>query len=128
MKNVVKRLLLMQVIAAVIVAVLAVVSYGGNAAISALYGGLIAWVMTAMLAWRVHKASQSTTAVRWLMLGAVERIIVVCILFAVGIGLLELWAPAILVGFGASELAYYLAAGPLRRQMLKLMGRQYDGQ
>lgn len=128
MRNVVKRLLLMQLVASAVVAALAAVFYGGQAGLAAMYGGMIALIMTVMLGWRLRQASQSASAAKWLMLGAMERMIMVCVVFAVGIGLLELLPVPILVGFGVAELAYYVAAGPLRRQMLGMMGRRYDGQ
>lgn len=128
MRNVVIRLLLMQSVAAVCVAVLVGAIYGSVAAVAAVYGGIMALIMTLMLAWRIDQASRSSTAMRWLVLGAVERMVVVCIAFAVGIGLLGLVPVPMLIGFGVAELAYYLAAGPMRRYMLELMGRRYDGQ
>ena len=128
MRNVVIRLLLMQSVAAVCVAILVSVVYGSGAAVAAIYGGLVALIMTLMLAWRIGQASQSDRAMRWLVLGAAERMIMVCIAFAVGIGVLGLVPVPMLIGFGVSELAYYLAAGPMRRHMLELMGRRYDGQ
>lgn len=128
MRNVVTRLLLMQSVAAVCVAVLMGVAYKGSAAVAAIYGGLVALIMTSMLAWRISQAARSSTALKWLMLGAAERMIVVCIAFAIGIGVFGLLPMPMLVGFGLAELAYYLAAGPMRRYMLELMGRRYDGQ
>lgn len=128
MRNVVKRLLLMQLAASVCVAITAAILYGGQAALATLYGGLIALVMTVMLGWRVNQATRSSSAAKWLMLGAVERMITVCVAFAAGIGLLGLMAVPVLMGFGMAELAYYVAAGPLRRQMIGLTGRRSDGQ
>lgn len=128
MRNVVTRLLLMQSIAAVCVAVPVSMVYGSVAAVAAIYGGLVALIMTLMLAWRIGQAARSDQSLRWLVLGAAERMIVVCIAFAVGIGVLGLLPAPMLVGFGAAELAYYLAAGPMRRYMLEIMGRRYDGQ
>ncbi|HET7313567.1 ATP synthase subunit I [Salinisphaera sp.] len=122
------RLLLMQSIAAVCVAVPVSMVYGSVAAVAAIYGGLVALIMTLMLAWRIGQAARSDQSLRWLVLGAAERMIVVCIAFAVGIGVLGLLPAPMLVGFGAAELAYYLAAGPMRRYMLEIMGRRYDGQ
>lgn len=128
MRNVVIRLLLMQVVAAVCVAIPAGAVYGSGAAVAAIYGGLVALLMTLMLAWRLDQAARSSRALRWLVLGAAERMIVVCIAFAIGIGWLGLVPVPVLIGFGVAELAYYLAAGPMRRYMLELMGRRYDGQ
>ncbi|WP_440848928.1 ATP synthase subunit I [Salinisphaera sp. SWV1] len=122
------RLLLMQSVAAVCVAILVSVIYGSSAAVAAIYGGLVALIMTLMLAWRIGQASRSDTAMRWLVLGAAERMIMVCIAFAVGIGAIGFAPVPMLIGFGGAQLAYYLAAGPLRRYMLELMGRRYDGQ
>lgn len=128
MRNVVTRLLLMQSVAAVCVAILVSVVYGRGAAAAAIYGGLVALIMTLMLAWRISQASRSSHAMRSLVLGAGERMIVVCVAFAVGIGVLHLVPVPMLIGFGVAELAYYVAAGPMRRYMLELMGRRYDGQ
>lgn len=128
MRNVVIRLLFMQSIAAVCVAVPAGVVYGSSAAVAAIYGGLVALVMTLMLAWRIGQAASSQGALKWLMLGAAERMIMVCVAFAIGIGVLGLVPVPMLVGFGVAELAYYVAAGPMRRYMLEIMGRRYDGQ
>lgn len=128
MRNVVTRLLLMQSVAAGCVAILAGLIYGSGAAVAAIYGGLVALIMTSMLAWRIDQAARSSRALRWLVLGAAERMIVVGIAFAIGIGWLRLIPVPVLIGFGVAELAYYLAAGPMRRYMLELMGKRYDGQ
>lgn len=128
MRNVVIRLLLMQSVAAVIAAVAYGTVNGSGAAVAAIYGGLVALIMSLMLAWRIGQAAQSDRAMRWLVVGAAERMVVVCIAFAIGVGLIGIRPVPMLVGFGVSEFAYYLAAGPLRRYMLELMGRRYDGQ
>ncbi|RJS93328.1 ATP synthase subunit I [Salinisphaera sp. Q1T1-3] len=128
MRNVVTRLLIMQSTAAVCVAILVSVIYGSEAAVAAIYGGVVALIMTSMLAWRISQVSRSGAALRWLVIGAGERMIMVCVAFAVGIGFLNLVPIPMLIGFGVAELAYYLAAGPMRRYMLELMGRRYDGQ
>lgn len=128
MRNVVIRLLIMQSIAAVCVAVLAGVIYGSASAVSGFYGGLVAVLMTLMLAWRINQVAQSDQSLKWLMIGAGERMLMVCAAFALGIAVLGLPPVPLLIGFGVSELAYYLAAGPMRRYMIELMGRRYDGQ
>lgn len=128
MDKIVTRLLLMQLGTAGCIAVLVGVMYGSKAAVAAIFGGFVAIMMTLMLAWRIGQAARSSHALRWLLLGAAERAIAVCIAFAIGMGALGLLPIPMLIAFGAAELTYYLAAGPMRRYMLELMGRRYDGQ
>lgn len=128
MERIVVRLLVMQSGVACCVAIVFGLMYGGTPAVSAIFGGLAAVMMTLMLAWRMRQAARSDHAVRWLLLGAAERAIAVCVVFAVGMGVFGLGPVPMLVAFGIAELTYYFAAGPMRRYMLELTGRRYDGQ
>jgi ATP synthase protein I len=128
MGKIVIRLLYMQLGTACCVAIPFAVMYGSKAAVASVFGGLVAIMMTLMLAWRIGQAARSSHAMGWLLIGAAERAIAVCIAFAVGMGALGLAPVPLLIAFAAAELAYYMAAGPVRRYMLELMGRRYDGQ
>ncbi len=89
--------------------------YQGVATVwAALYGGGIALGVSGLLAFRLVRASRPGAGVLGLYLGAVERLVFVAVAFAAGIAALGLTPIALLVGFGAAELGYFLAAGVLR--------------
>jgi F0F1-type ATP synthase assembly protein I len=85
---------------------------GSAAAISAWFGGGIALVNVTLLLWRRERAGRDRAlsageSIRLLYRSALERFIVVLALFAVGMGVLQLHAPALLSGFIAGQVALF---------------------
>jgi ATP synthase protein I len=83
---------------------------GTSAAVSSLFGGGIALVNVALLLWRRDRAERGRAlsageSIRLLYRSALERYVAVIALFAVGMGALELHAPALLTGFIVGQVA-----------------------
>jgi ATP synthase protein I len=92
---------------------------GGEAAWAAAYGGAAALLSAWMLGRRVRLAAETArsepgreTAV--LYIGAVQRFLIVLVLFAVGMGQLGLPPVPLLAGFGLAQLAFFVL-GPRAR-------------
>ena len=86
---------------------------GLAAAISAWFGGGIALVNVTLLLWRREHAGRGRAlsageSIRLLYRSALERFVVVLALFAVGMGVLQLHAPALLSGFIVGQVALLL--------------------
>lgn len=128
MREVLIRLLAIQALAGLAIAAGFYFRVGGFAALASAYGAGIGLVVSLLLALRMSQAARPGDGLRGLFIGAAERMIFVCAAFAAGIALLGLLPIAIVVGFAGAEMAYYIAAGPLRRQMLETMGRNKDGE
>ena len=85
---------------------------GAGAAVSALFGGGISMVNVALLLWRRERAERGRAmsageTIRLLYRSALERFIAVIGLFALGMGVLQLYAPALLTGFVVGQLALF---------------------
>ncbi|MBT8116662.1 MAG: ATP synthase subunit I [Gammaproteobacteria bacterium] len=83
---------------------------GAGAAVATLFGGGIAMVNVALLLWRRTRAERGRAmsageSMRLLYRSALERFIAVIALFALGMGVLKLYAPALLTGFIVGQLA-----------------------
>lgn len=92
---------------------------GGAAASAVLYGGGIALVNVLLLGWRAHRADRAGAltarqSLAVVYLSAVERFLAVAALFALGIGVLELAALPLLIGF-VSGLPALLLMGRAQR-------------
>jgi hypothetical protein len=85
------------------------------AAGSAVYGGVMAIVVSALLAWRVSRASRPGASAAGLYLSALERMAFIAAAFALAILVLKLVPLALIAGFIGAEIAYYFGAGLLRR-------------
>jgi hypothetical protein len=128
MRKVLVRLLAVQVIVGLIIAAGFCVVNGLAASEAAIYGGAVAVVVSLLLALRVSRASRPGAGLGGLYVSTFERMAFVVGAFAVGMVLLQLAPLALVIGFAGAELAYYAAAGPLRRHMLDTIGRQANGE
>ena len=89
--------------------------YRGNfSAVSALYGGAIALVVTSLLAFRLARAARPGAGVIGLYLGTFERFLFIGAAFAFAIAVLKLLPVALLAGFAGAEIGYFFGAGILR--------------
>ena len=111
------------------IAVLAAVAYGiadsGWQALSALFGGAISISVSLLLRRGVLKAteiarSDPKKSMMVLYFGALQRFVLVLALFGLGLGLFGLGPLAMIIGFGATQVAYAVAmrlsAKPARRR------------
>lgn len=92
---------------------------GGMAASAALFGGAAALINLLLLDWRARRANRAGAltarqSLRVLYLSALERFVVVALLFALGIGILGLDPLALLLGFVAGLPALLLQVRPGR--------------
>jgi len=83
---------------------------GAFAAASTGFGGGIAMINIALLLWRRDRADRGRAlsageSIRLLYRSMLERFISVMALFWLGMGVLELYAPALLAGFVVGQLA-----------------------
>jgi len=115
----VRRLLLIQLAIVVAAALVALAGWGAEAAAGTAFGGAVASLSAWMLGRRVRWASElartspgQETGV--LYVGAVERFVVVLVLFALAMGTLGLPAVPVLAGFGLAQLAYFLGGARAR--------------
>lgn len=117
MRRILARLLVTQAVVTLVVAacfyIMAWVPSGGW---SALYGGAVAMVVSALLAWRVARAARPGAGVAGLYLSTLERMAIVAAAFVLALAVLELAPLALIAGFIGAEIAYYLTAGSLWRQ------------
>lgn len=87
---------------------------GLPAAEAALFGGAIALINTLLLAWRLHRGRRPLHAdpgrhLRSFYASAIERFATVALLFAAGIGLLDLMPGALIAGFIVGQLALLIS-------------------
>lgn len=80
---------------------------------SVLYGGVMAVVVSLLLAWRVNRSARPGAGVAGLYLSMLERMAFIAVAFAVGLAVLELVPLALLAGFVGAEIAYVFTAGSL---------------
>lgn len=79
-----------------------------------LFGGAIACTNTLMLAWRLHQGKRRPHAdagrhLRSMYASTIERFAIVVIFFAAGLGLLQLAALPLLLGFILGQLAFQIS-------------------
>lgn len=108
-----RALIAYQIVLTLIAALIWVMLRGGEAALAALYGGLVTLASTLLLGWRMLQAGRVAgrnprKSMRMLYVGALQRFVLVVAAFACGIGIFQLYPPAIIVGFVASQFAYVL--------------------
>lgn len=100
-----RRLLFVQLLLVLPVALGYLVIKGGDSALAAGYGGIIALVNTLVMAWRVGRIGNAHAFVE-LYLGAGLRFALTLLLIGLGMGLLKLDPLALILGFAAAQLGY----------------------
>jgi ATP synthase protein I len=106
-----KKVVLLQLILATVIAAVFAIAENGWSALSALYGGLASLAVSWMLRRGVLKANEIARddpkrGMTVLYIGAVQRFVLVVALLGLGLGLLKLTPLATVVGFGGAQLAY----------------------
>src|SRR5699024_1413384 len=122
MRKVLVRLMAMQVLFCLICAIALYFEAGSAYAVAAVYGGAVGVVASVLLAWRMGQVSRPGADFKSLYIGAVERMLFALAAFGAGIALLTLNPVGMLVGFGVTQLAYYISAGPLKRYIMRTKG------
>lgn len=112
--NALSSLLAIQAVMALAIAAGFYMYRGAGGAVAALYGGAIALVVSALLAFRLARAARPGAGMLGLYLSTFERFLFVGVAFGLGIGVLKLAAVPLLAGFMGAEVGYFLAAGAVR--------------
>jgi ATP synthase protein I len=105
-----RNLVALQLGLAGITSTLFFIQYGGFQAGSAGFGGLMAATNAGLLYWRrwradTGRALSAAESLRVLYRSALERFVVIALLFALGLGVWRLAPLAVLAGFMAGQLA-----------------------
>lgn len=109
MRRVVRRLLIVQIVITLIVALGYIAFQNLNGFIAALYGGSITLSGTLLMAWRISRAGASNEKQQGyveIYTGAVQKFILTLVLLAIGMGLLKLNPLAMLLSFALTQLSY----------------------
>jgi ATP synthase protein I len=109
----IRKLVVLQLLLIAVTSVVFFLLYGGFQAGSVWYGGAVASVNGLLLEWRRHvadlgRALSAGESIRVLYRTALERFVLVALLFAVGLGGLRLDPPALLTGFIMGQLALFI--------------------
>ncbi len=115
------RLLRIQLVLAVVIALIYYAISGGNEAVAALYGALIAAVITLLQMWqqrRIARLADTDVAsnMSFLYRAAFERLATTIALFALGMGLMRLAPLPLVVGFIAGQFGLLFSG--IRKQKL----------
>ena len=107
------NLLLTQLVLVSLAAVVFLVAYGNFEALSAGVGGLIACSNSVLLEWRRFqvdsgRALNAGASLRVLYRSALERFLLVALLFMLGMGILQLEPLALLTGFIVGQLGMFI--------------------
>ena len=105
-----RKLVMLQLLLIALTSAVFFIVYGGFQAGSAAFGGVIAGANCLLLDWRRNTANKGRAlsageSIRLLYRTAVERFVLVIVLFALGLGAWQLDPPALLTGFIVGQLA-----------------------
>ncbi len=105
-----RRLVMLQLLLIAITSAVFFMIYGGFQAGSAAFGGICACANRLLLEWRRHKADSGRAlsagqSMRLLYRTALERFVLVGVLFALGLGVWQLDPLALLTGFIVGQTA-----------------------
>jgi ATP synthase protein I len=120
MRRVVYRLIIVQFVLTLVVALGYLAFQNINGFIAALFGGSITLSGTLLMAWRISRAGEAALSVRHsgqqigdkqqgyieIYIGAIQKFILTLVLMAFGMGYLKLDPLAILFGFAMTQLSF----------------------
>ncbi len=111
-----RKIILLQLSIGLVIAAGFFLKEGSWSAISAFYGALVSVASTTMLSRGINRAGRAAeksaqTSQAILYMGAVVRFVLVLALFGIGLGVLELAALAVIIGFVITQLVFVLIAG-----------------
>jgi ATP synthase protein I len=109
----IRRLALLELVLVAVTSIVFFTIYGGFQAGSVWFGGLTATLNIGCLLWRRQRAEAGRAlsagkSLRLLYRSALERFVLVALLFALGLGALKLDPLALLTGFVVGQLALVL--------------------
>jgi len=108
-----RKLLVLQLLLVAATSVVFLVRAGSFQATSVWFGGVVAMLNALLLEWRQQRAGSGRAltageSLRVLYRSALERLVLVVLLFTLGMGVLQLDALALLTGFIAGQLALFI--------------------
>jgi len=111
MRRVVRRLLIVQVLLAFVIALAYLVLQNTEGFFASLFGAAITISGTLLMAWRISRsgevaASDQQQGYIEIYIGAIQKFILTLLLMAFGMGYLKLDPLAILVSFAATQLSF----------------------
>jgi len=109
MRRVVSRLLLVQIVITLIVALGYIAFQNLNGFFATLYGGSITLSGTLLMAWRISRAGASDEKQQGyieIYTGAVQKFILTLVLLAIGMGYLKLDPLAMMLSFALTQFSY----------------------
>ncbi|WP_198262953.1 ATP synthase subunit I [sulfur-oxidizing endosymbiont of Gigantopelta aegis] len=116
MRRVVNRLIIVQVVLTLIVALVYLAFQNTNGFLAALFGGSITLSGTLLMAWRISRAGEAALPGQMsdgkyqgyveIYIGAIQKFVLTLVLMAFGMGYLKLDPLAILIGFAVTQLSY----------------------
>jgi hypothetical protein len=115
-----RSVLITQAIVVVIATLSAYLWKGGGAATAAGFGAMVAFINVLLLNWRLQQGKRPQHAdpqrhLRQIIFSAIERLLMVGALLALGLGVLRLMPAALIVAFIAGQMAW-IVAGSLSRK------------
>ena len=110
-----RRIVGWQILASVVIAIGFLIGAGAAHGRSALYGGLVAVILTLLLSRGVKRAEASSAhdpqkSMVILYVGAVLRFVLALVAFALGLAVLKLEPMAVFIGFAAAQFSYLINA------------------
>ena len=110
-----RRIVGFQILASVVIAISFLIGMGAAQGRSALYGGLVAVILTVLLSRGVKRAEASSAqdphkSMVILYVGAVQRFVLALLAFALGLAVLKLEPMAVFIGFAAAQFSYLINA------------------
>ena len=123
----IRRTLVVQIVLIAITALAFLLLKSSHYALGAIYGGIIALIIAALLGWRLQRAAdhgaeeEKAQGSVQLAIGAIERFIVVGVGFGVGIAVLKLPPIAMIAAFAAAQLSFLMRV-PTRLEQHKNRG------
>jgi ATP synthase protein I len=110
-----RRIVGFQILASVVIAIGFLIGVGAAQGRSALYGGLVAVILTVLLSRGVKRAEASSArdpqkSMVILYVGAVQRFVLALAAFALGLAVLKLEPMAVFIGFAAAQFSYLVNA------------------
>ena len=124
MRRVVRRLLTVQAILTIIVALSYLAFQELDGFIAAVYGGLITLSGTLLMAWRISRAGeigaeQKQQGYLEIYLGAIQKFILTLVLMAVGMGFMKLNPMSMIIAFAVTQLSFLANKVDTRHQVAK---------
>jgi len=106
----IRKLAMLQLLLLAAISVVFFMAYGAFQAVSVWCGGLIAMTHVLLLEWRRRRADSGRAlsageSIRLLYRTALERFVLIALLFALALGVLQLDPIALITGFIAGQLA-----------------------